>query len=160
MIDATFFALVGLILFFVVIVYFGVHKTIAKSLDDRADKIKNQLDEARQLREEAQELLADYQRKRKAAEEEAGEIVASAKREAGAIAKEAEAKTAEFIERRTAMAEQKIEQAEADAIAQVRATAVDRAVAAAEALVSDKVSGATATSLFKESLESIKTRMN
>ncbi len=69
--DASFWALVALILFFGVLVYFGVPTLINKSLDDRADKIRSDLDEARRLREEAQSLLAEYQRKRKDAEAEA-----------------------------------------------------------------------------------------
>ncbi len=66
---------------------------MAEGLDARADKIKSDLDEARRLREEAQELLADYQRKRKEAEKEAGEILTAAKREAAALEKDAEVKS-------------------------------------------------------------------
>ena len=66
--DATFWALIALILFLALIAYMKVPGMIAKSLDGRADKIRNELDEARRLREEAQQLLAEYQRKRKDAD--------------------------------------------------------------------------------------------
>ena len=62
--DATFFAFVGLVLFLALVVYLKVPGMMAKSLDDRADQIRNELAEAKRLREEAQHLLAEYQRKR------------------------------------------------------------------------------------------------
>lgn len=158
--DATFWALVGLILFLALLGYMGVHKTMAKALDDRSDKIRDELDEARRLREEAQELLAEYQRKRKEAEQEASDIVAAAKREAIALEKDAEEKTTEFVARRTALAEQKISQAQSQAVAEVRASAVDIAVAAAGKIIDSKVTGATADKLIKDSIAEVKSRLN
>jgi F-type H+-transporting ATPase subunit b len=158
--DATFWALVALVIFIGIIVYMKVPAMVTKSLDERADKIRNELEEARRLREEAQALLADYQKKRKEAEEEASEIVDAAKREAELITTEAREKTKEYVERRTVMAEQKIAQAEADAIDQVRGSAVELAVEAAARVLGEKVTGKTATDLFKQSLDTVKTRMN
>ena len=85
--DATFWAFVGLILFLALVVYFGAPAAMGKSLDARAERIRHDLDEARRLRDEAQQLLAEYQRKRKEAEQEAGDIVAAAEREADAKAR-------------------------------------------------------------------------
>ena len=158
--DATFWALVALIIFLAVVVYLKVPGMIGKSLDDRAEKIRNELEEARKLREEAQALLAEYQKKRKEAEKEAGDIVEAAKREADMITAEAKQKTEEYVTRRTALAEQKIAQAEADAMDEVRGSAVDMALAAASKIIGDKVKGETATDLFKKSLDEVKTRMN
>jgi F-type H+-transporting ATPase subunit b len=158
--DATFWALVALVIFIGIIVYVKVPATIAKSLDDRANRIRNELDEARDLREEAQQILAEYQRKRKEAEAEAGEIVAAAKREAGIIVTEAKAKTEEYVARRTALAEQKIALAQRDAVNEVRASAVDLAVNAARTILDGKVSGGKASDLFKDSLSELKTRLN
>ena len=87
--DATFFAFVGLLLFFALIVYLKVPGMMAKALDERAEKISNELAEAKRLREEAQHLLAEYQRKRKDAEAEAASIVAAAEREAEMLTAEA-----------------------------------------------------------------------
>jgi len=92
--------------------YIGVHKMLGKSLDDRAARIKADIDEARKLRDEAAQLLADYQRKRKEAEGEAQEIVAAPSR-SRAHGRRAKAKIEEFVARRTKMAETKIAQAEA-----------------------------------------------
>src|SRR5690606_33982294 len=80
--DATFWAFVALVIFIAIIVYMKVPAMIGRSLDERADNIRKELEEARTLREEAQQLLAEYHRKRKEAEKEAGDIVASAEREA------------------------------------------------------------------------------
>lgn len=158
--DASFWATVALVLFLGLIVYLKVPGMMTKSLDERSDKIRNDLEEARRLREEAQQLLAEYQRKRKEAEKEAESIIAAAKHEAEAMAKDAERKTEEYVERRTAIAEQKIAQAEGQALAEVRAAAVDLALEAAASVIEKKMSGDTASGMFKSSLEEIKSRMN
>ncbi|MEL7229524.1 MAG: F0F1 ATP synthase subunit B [Pseudomonadota bacterium] len=158
--DATFWSLIALIIFIGIIAYAKVPALIGKSLDDRSEKVRTDLDEARKLREEAQHLLAEYQRKRKEAEQEAESIVASAKREAEALAKEAERKTDEYVARRTAQAELKIAQAEQQALADVKSTAVDIAVEAAQSVLGSKMSGSANTDMFKSSLAEIKARMN
>ena len=158
--DATFWATVALVLFLALMFYLKVPGMLTKSLDDRSDKIRNDLEEARRLREEAQQLLAEYQRKRKEAQQEAEEIISAAKREADVLASEAERKTEDYVARRTALAEQKIAQAEGQAIAEVKSMAVDIAVQAAEAVITDKVSGKASNDLFKKSLDEVKLRMN
>ena len=160
MFDASFWAFVGLLIFIGIIVYMKVPAMVTKAIDARGDKIRHELEEARRLREEAQELLADYQRKRKEAEQEAAEIVDAARREAEHLAAEAKARTEDYVERRTMLAEQKIAQAEADAVNEVRTSAVELAVAAAERLMAGKVTGAKATALFKDSLAEVKKHMN
>ncbi|MFZ2102531.1 MAG: F0F1 ATP synthase subunit B [Oricola sp.] len=140
--------------------YMRVPGMITKALDARADKIRNDLEDARKLREEAQALLAEYQKKRKEAEKEAAEIVDAAKREADMITAEAKQKTDEYVARRTMLAEQKIAQAETDAMDQVRGSAVEMALAAATQILGEKVTGKAATDLFKKSLDEVKARMN
>ncbi len=158
--DATFWALVGLIIFLGIIAYVKVPAMIAGALDKRADQIRNELEEAKKLREEAQQLLAEYQRKRKEAESEAESILSAAEREATLLRADAKAKTEEYVTRRTAMAEQKIRQAEADAINEVRASAVDLAIVAAERLIAAKVDSKASGELFKSSLGELKTQLN
>lgn len=154
--DASFWALVGLVLFVAIVVYFGAPGMIGKSLDARAERIRNDIDEARRLRDEAQQLLAEYQRKRKEAEQEAGDIVAAARREADMLVTEARQKTEDYVARRTALAEQKIAQAERDAVAEVRGRAVDIAVEAAGKLLADKVGAGADATLFKSALSEVK----
>ena len=158
--DATFWATVGLFIFLAIVIYAGVPGMVAKSLDARADKIRNELEEARRLREEAQQLLAEYQRKRKEAEQEAGDIVAAAKREATMLVAEAKKNTEDYVARRTVLAEQKIAQAERDAVNEVRSSAVDVAVAAAGRLLADRVDTKADAALFKSALDDVKTRLN
>jgi F-type H+-transporting ATPase subunit b len=158
--DATFWALVALVIFLGVVFYMKVPGMISKSLDERANRIRNELDEARRLREEAQQLLAEYQRKRKDAEQEAGDIVAAAKREADLLVAEAQKRTEEYVARRAALAEQKIGQAERDAVNEVRASAVDIAVEAARKLLGDNVDAKVDADLFKTSLQQVKAKLN
>lgn len=158
--DATFWALVGLIIFLAILAYLKVPAMVGKSLDARADQIRQELEEARTLREEAQQLLAEYHRKRKEAEKEASDIVAAAEREAKALLEDAKRATAEYVERRNKLAEEKIATAEVDAVNAVRGSAVDLAVAAAGKIVSDKVDTAVAGKLFKDALTQVKANLN
>jgi len=158
--DNTFFAFVSLLIFLGLIVYLKVPGMMAKSLDDRADQIRNELAEAKRLREEAQHLLAEYQRKRKEAEAEAANIVAAAEREAEMLTTEARKKTEEFVANRTALSEQKIKQAEADAMKAVRSAAVDLAIAAAESVLAKKADGSVQSGLFNDAVNEVKTRLN
>ncbi len=157
---ASVWALVALVIFLGIIIYVKVPAMIGKSLDDRADKIRNELEEARKLREEAQQLLAEYQRKRKEAEKEASDMVAAAKHEAEIIVSDAKQKTEDYVARRTALAEQKIAQAERDAVNEVRSNAVEIAVAAAGKLLEGQIDAKAAASLFKKSLADVKSRLN
>ena len=157
---ATLWATIAMLIFFGAIIYLKVPGMLAKSLDARAAKISNELDEARRLREEAQQLLGQYQKKRKEAEQEAADIVAAAKREAEQLATEAKKKTEDYVSRRTALAEQKIGQAEREAIGEVRASAVDIAVEAARALLAAKVDAKAGADLFKSALHDVKAKLN
>lgn len=158
--DATFWALVALVLFLALMVYLKVPGVVTSALDKRAGTIRNELDEARRLREEAQALLAEYQRKGREAETEAEEIVDQAKREAEALTAETGLRLEEFVANRTRQAEQKIAQAEAQALQEVRALSADVAVAAAEKILAAKVEGATADALIARSIGEVKAKLN
>ena len=159
MMDNTFWAFAALVIFLGIAVYMKVPATIAKSLDARADKIKADLDEARRLRDEAKALLTEYQNKRKEAEKEAADIVASAKREADILRADAQAKSEDYVRRRTIVAEQKIAQAESDAVNAVRSSAVDLAIAASSKLLEGRDAKANAD-LFKQALVDVKAKLN
>lgn len=151
---------VAFLLFVGLGLYLKVPAMLAKMLDERADKISKELAEARKLREEAQALLAEYQKKRAEAEKDAANIVAQAKVEAEAYGVETRKKLAETIERRTKQAAQKIAQAEAAAIKEVRTTATEAAIAAAAKLVGETVQGAAGGKLIDESIAAVKSRLN
>ena len=140
--------------------YLGVHRMVAKSLDERSARIKAELDEARKLKDEAAKLLADYQRKRQEAEGEAQEIISGAKAEAERLAAEAKTKIEEFVARRTKMAETKIAQAEAQATADVRSAAAEAAVAAAEKILSQETKGKLANELIAKGIEDVRKKLN
>src|SRR5262249_2631546 len=135
MIEAEAWVAVAFVLFLCLLVYVGAHRRVIGGIDARQTRIKAELDEAVKLREEAKALLAEYERKGREAESEAAAIIASAKGEAERLAAEAKAKMEDFVLRRTKMAEAKIAQAEAQALADVRAAAADTAVAAAEKIL-------------------------
>jgi F-type H+-transporting ATPase subunit b len=151
---------IAFVIFLGVLVYLGVHKMIMKSLDDRAERIKAELDEARRLKDEAAELLAEYQRKRQAAEAEAQDIIEGAKAEAERLATEAKGRIEDFVARRTAMAETKIAQAEVQAAADVRSAAADAAVAAAEKILSAETKGKLAAELIAKGIDDVRKKLN
>jgi F-type H+-transporting ATPase subunit b len=140
--------------------YIGVHRMIGKSLDERAGRIKAELDEARKLKDEAAQLLAEYQRKRQQAESEAQEIIADAKAEAELLAVEAKVKIEEFVARRTKLAETKIAQAEAQAAADVRGAAAEAAAAAAAMILAQETKGKLAGELIAKGIDDVRKKLN
>jgi F-type H+-transporting ATPase subunit b len=158
--DAEFWVAVAFVAFLGVLAYFGVHEMMVKFVDQRRDRIKAELDEALRLKEEAQALLAQYQRKQREAEQEAAAIVAGAAAEAERMMAEAKAKMEEFIARRGKMAETKIAQAEAEALADVRAAAAEAAVGAAERILTQIVKGEVADHLIVKGIDDVKTKLN
>jgi F-type H+-transporting ATPase subunit b len=160
MFEAEFWVAAAFVIFVAVLGYFGVHRMLVKGIDDRRDRIKSELDEARRLKEEAQALLAQYRSKQQEAEREAQAIVASAKAEAERLATEAEAKLEEFVGRRTKMAETKIAQAEAQALADVRSAAAEAAAAAAEVILTRTVKGKVADDLITRGIADLKGKLN
>jgi len=152
--------LVAFLLFIALLLYLKVPAMVAKMLDERSAKIAKELAEARKLREEAEALLASYQKKRVEAEAEASAILDLAKKEAEAYAAEARRKLTETLERRSRQAEQKIAQAEANAIKEVRTAVTDVAMAAASGLVAEAAKGEKGVSLVEESIAALKSRLN
>jgi len=160
MFDAPFWALVSLVLFFAVVIYMKVPGTLGSGLDKRATTIRNELEQAKKLRQEAEALLQEYQRKAKSAETEAAGIIEQAKREAVALAAEGKRRIEEYVESRTRLAETKIAQAEQQALQEVRALSADLAVAAAEKLLGERVQGEGANALVARSIADVKTKLN
>ena len=158
--DATFWVLIALILFIGLVLYLRAPRLVIQALDKRAEGIQGELDETRKLREEAQSVLADYQRKAREAEQEAEEIIEAARREALAYEAEAVERTDEYVVRRTKIAEQKIAQAETVALQEVRALSADLAIAAAERILTSKVKGAEAEKLIAEAVNEAKARLH
>lgn len=151
---------VGLVVFFALLFRFGVHRMVLDALDNRGRKIAEELGEAQRLREDAQKLLAEYEARRKAAEAEAEQIVSAAREEAERLAREAETKMVDFVARRTRTAEQKIAQAEAQAMAEVRSAAAEAAVKAAEQVLKGQMAGKAGADLLAASLGEVKSRLN
>lgn len=158
--DTSFWAFVGLIIFFAILWRAGVHKAVAKGLDGRADTIRNELDEARRLREEAQEMLAKFERQQREAASEAEEMIRKAKQDAEFIRENARKELADRIERRTALAEQRIAQAEAQAAKDVKALAADLAVEAAAKILTDNLTKTQRNALVKDAAGELAKRLN
>jgi F-type H+-transporting ATPase subunit b len=150
----------GFLLFLGLLAYLGVHRRLIASLDQRQVRIKGELDEARRLREEAQALLAEFERKGREAEGEAAAIIAGAKAESERLAAEAKTRMEDFVARRTKMAEAKISQAEAQALADVRSAAADAAVAAAEKILAAAAKGKVAETLLAQGIEDVRKKFN
>ena len=159
--DPAFWVSVAFILFCVLAVFgFKVHTLVATMLADRADGIKKELDDARALREEAQALLASYQRKQREAEQEAAGILTQAGAEAARIAEQAKEDLTKAAERATEQARDKIAQAESVAIQEVRDAAIEVAIAAAEAILKDKIDAAQAAATIDTSIADLRSNLN
>ena len=160
LLEAEFWVAVGFFLFIGVLVYYGIPKKMIDALDQRGARIKAELDDARRLRDEAEGLLAEYKRKRQAADAEADAIIANARAEAERIAAEAKVRMEEFVARRSQVAQAKIAQAETQAVAEVRAAAAEAAVAAAEKILRESAKGEVAERLLADGIRDVKAKLN
>jgi F-type H+-transporting ATPase subunit b len=158
--EAEFWVIVAFVIFVGVLFKVGAPRMIADALDTRAARIKTELEEARRVRDEAEALLAEYKRKRGEADREAEAIVSAARDEAERVAAEAKTKVEDFVARRTKMAETKIAQAEAQAIADVRSAAADAAVAAAEKILTETAKGKVGDDLIAQGIRDLKAKLN
>jgi F-type H+-transporting ATPase subunit b len=160
MFEAEDWVAVAFVILMGVLGYFGVHRTLLKALDYRRDRIKDEIDDARRLKEEASKLVAEYRARRESAEREAQDIITNAKAEAERIAAETKAKLEDFIARRTKSAESKIAMAEAQALADVKAAAAEAAVAAAGMIMSQTVKGSVAEDLVTKGIQDVRQKLN
>jgi F-type H+-transporting ATPase subunit b len=153
--NTNFVVLLAFLIFIGVLTYLKVPGKLAGMLDARAAAIRSDLDEARALREEAQAVLASYERKQKEVKDQAERIIEHAKAEATAAAEAAKADLKSSIKRRLAAAEDQIASAEAAAVKQVRDRAIQIAVAAAGDLMTTNMSAADANALIDDAIQTV-----
>jgi len=158
---STFWALISLIIFLAIVVYYKVPGMLKNALNARAKRIAEELDEARRLREEAQQLLAEYEKKRADAESEAEGIISAANRRAEAIIADMRKQTEDYMARCKKMAEQRIAQAQSEAVQAIRAVAAEKAVRAAGIVLGNelKQDKEQAAALFDRSLQEVETAL-
>lgn len=158
--SSDFWVGVAFLIFVGILIYYKVPGLIGGALDRRGDRIRNELDEARRLREEAQQLLADYKRKAATAEAEAREIVERAEAEAKLLAEQTREALKASLERQTRAAEDKIKRSEAQAVAEVRSAAIDEAVRAAEQILKGRMGQGTGDKLISDAIDDLPKRLN
>lgn len=157
--SATTWVAAAFIIFMAMVAYWGL-RPILRSLDARAERIRNEIREAEKLREEAQRQLADSKRRQREAEKEATQIVEHAKHEAKRMRDQAEKDVTEQLERRERQTLDKIEQAEKKAVQEVRNQAITVAMAAAERLMRDNLSEKKANELVDTAIKDLPQRLN
>jgi F-type H+-transporting ATPase subunit b len=158
--EPEFWVAVSFFIFIGVLVYFGVHMKVVSALDARALLISKELEEARRLREEAENVLADYRRKLGDVVTEVDNITALATTEAKTLAAETRQSLKEYFDRRIKLAEEKIARAEMEAVREFRRVAVDAAIAAAQNLIAAKLTPDLAKKLVSESIKALKSKLN
>lgn len=158
--NPTFWVAVSTAIFILLALKMGAATAVTSALDGRGKLIAAELAEAKRLRVEAEALLAEYETKRKAAEAEAASIIAQAKSDAERLAGEAEAKLSDFVTRRTKTAEEKIAQAETQAMNDVRAAAAEAATRAAEVVLRQQMSGKGGLDALDAGLRDVRAKLN
>ena len=158
--DPTFWVLVAFIGFVGVLVYFKVPGMVTKGLDARAEKIKADLEDADALLKEAQDLLASYQKKQREAADEAQEIKARAKEEGKRIVENGRAQLEDSLQRREKLAMDRITQAEASALDEIRARTVDIALDATRDLLANNLSDHKANAMLDDAIIELPGRLN
>ena len=157
--DPTFWVAIGFLILAILAVFF-VRKPILGMLDARVDSVRASLDEAASLREEAQQLLAEYQRKQRDAVKETEAMVARAKEEAERISSDGAEALEAALKRREELAIDKIAQAEADAVREVQRISIEVAIDATRVLIADKLDGARADALIDEAISDISNKLH
>ncbi len=156
--DPAFWVAVAFVVF-VAAVAKKVYVAVTVMLDDRAAKIKDELDRAVQLREEAQALLASYQRQQRDSEKETEQILAQARTMAETEIAEAKTKLDEVLERRRRTAQEKITQAEARAIADIQTRIIDVALAATTQVIADTLDEKRSQVLVDQAIDGLESRL-
>ncbi|MBV8494035.1 MAG: F0F1 ATP synthase subunit B [Alphaproteobacteria bacterium] len=156
--DPEFWVLLA-VLVFIAIVWRPMRRFIVGTLDQRAMRIEGELEEARKLREEAEQLLAEYQKRQREAAAEAQSIVAHAREEAERIASQAARDLEQSLERRQRLAEERIAQAESKAMAEIRAAAVDVAIDAARQVIVSEFDERRGAALLDSAIASLPQRL-
>ena len=142
-------------LIFVIAVWRPARRNVLSGLDNRTARIRAELDEARRLREEAERLLADYRRRQQEAANEAASIVAQAREEAEHLAAQGARDIEQALARRQRLAEERIAQAEAAALGEIRAAAVDVAIAAARRVIAGEIDERRGAALIDAEISSL-----
>ncbi|MFC2951883.1 F0F1 ATP synthase subunit B [Marinicaulis aureus] len=158
--DSAFYVLIAFLIVIGVFARAGVHKMIVSGLDKRAAKIADEINEVRKMREEAQELLASYQRRQREAEEEAAGIIEQAKKDAARMTAEARAKIEDQTERRIKAAEDKIARAEAQALSEVRGQTADLAIEAARVIIRERMDGGAQGPFIDKAIAGLRDKLN
>lgn len=158
--NTNFVVLLAFLCFIGVLFYFKVPGMLTKMLDARAEQIRTELDEARALREEAQTILASYERKQREVADQSDRIIAHAREEATLAAEQAKQDLKDSIARRLAAAEDQIASAEAGALREVRDRAVSIAVAAAADVIAAKASAADQNKLIDAAIDEVGARLH
>ena len=158
--NTDFIVLLGFITFIGILVYFKVPGLIGGMLDKRAEGIRSELEEARALREEAQALLASYERKSLEVKGQAERIVAQAREEAELAAEQARAELEKSIARRLAAAEDQIASAEGKAVRQVRDQAVAVAIAAAGEVIGSSMKPDQKSKLLDDAISAVGAKLH
>ncbi len=158
--NPEFVVVIGFVLFLALLAYLKVPGLIGGMLDKRAEAIKSDLDEAKALREEAQTILASYERKQKEVQEQANRIVEAAKAEAEIVAAQAKEDLKASIARRLAAADEQIASAQASAVKEVRDSAIAVAVAAAEDVIAKKLTAADGNALIEDAIKDVAAKLH
>lgn len=158
--NTDFIVTLGFLLFIAVLVYFKVPTMIGGMLDQRATDIEAELNEARALREEAQTILASYERKQREVKDQADRIVAHAKEEAVAAAEQAKEDLKVSIARRLAAAEDQITSAQASAVREVRDLAIAISVGAAADVITKQIDATKSNKLIDEAIGDVEAKFH
>ena len=158
--EPEFWVAVGFVLVIAILVWKGVPGMVGKMLDARSAVIAAELGEAKRLRDEAVALMADYQKRAAGAEAEAQSIINDARADAERFAAESRASLKAQIERRAQAAQDKIAQAEAAAMNEIRALAANAAAGAAEKLIAARMDDKRAAQLIESSIKDLGGKLN
>jgi F-type H+-transporting ATPase subunit b len=158
--ETDFWEWLGLLAVIAIFLYKGAPAFIARALDRRAEAIAKELESVKRLREEAETVLINYRERAQSAQSEAAAILDESRAETERLTAEARAQMQAQIERRARQAQERIAQAEANAMTEIRALAADTAVTAAQKLIAARLGEDKASALINQGIAELPAKLN
>jgi len=158
-VDATFWVAVSFFIFLIGLVYLKVPQKINKSLADKINQIKKEINESEKLKVEAKNLLSDYENKIDKSKKETQKIIGDAKQLNEKIILEKTQKFHEMMEKKKKNVEQKIIQMKQNALKDIRDSSIKISILTVEHLINNSIDKTKLEKFYSQSLEEARTAL-
>ena len=155
-IDATFWVMISFFLFIGLLVYFQIPQKIKTTLEESISNIKNQIDEANQLKEDAKNILTEHEKKISNSKAEMKSMIVKASEESEKNIIKTNQNFHDLMENRKRNAEERIKQLKNQALKDIKNTSVKIAIESVEKLLKNSLDKSKLDKIYMSSIEETK----